>query len=125
MGLTGYRVSNTEYLDHKNRPPNGGLVTSGIFIREDVLGPPGGKNRVQSIGSGVGSENSKHQTPNSKQSLYCFFEIPCSYAPCADGSLLNTTIFLDPDSLQVWKVASFGFIVSMADVVPHHGAFST
>jgi hypothetical protein len=27
--------------------------------------------------------------------------------------------------LQVREVPAFGFIVSVADVVPHHGAFST
>lgn len=67
----------------------------------------------------------KHQTTNYKQFLYCFFEITGSDAARADSGLFHTAVFLDPDRLKVGKIAAFGFIVRMADVVPHHGAFST
>ncbi len=43
----------------------------------------------------------------------------------ADRSLFHTSAFLDPDGLQVRKVSTFGFVVGVADIVPHHGAFST
>jgi len=74
--------------------------------------------------SGFSSE-SKFPDTLLKPDLYCFLKISRSDAACTDRSLFYASAFSDPDGLQVGKVPALGFVVSVADVVPHHGAFST
>jgi hypothetical protein len=85
------------------------------------------KNRTQNtecrMQEKARTRNLKTRTP--EPDLYCFFEVSCANAACADGSFFDGSTFLDPDGLQVRKVPTLCLIVSMADVVPHHGAFST
>ena len=73
----------------------------------------------------VSDQNHKPQTSNLKLLLHRFFEVTCSDTACADGSLFYAATFLDPDGLQIGKIAPFRLVMGMTDVVPHHGAFST
>jgi len=57
--------------------------------------------------------------------LNSFFEITCPDASRADSSFPDLSLFPYPDGLEVGEVAALGLVVGVADVIPHHGAFST
>ena len=56
--------------------------------------------------------------------LWCFNHRPRLNATGADHHLFDCPVWNRPHSLKIWIKSTFGHIVSMAHIAPHHGFFT-